>query len=112
MPPIDLKKQVNNTYQYAIGIPEDWKRVVKNGYETYVHPATATSVQIQTSKYTPDILLVSSESESARLLSENYVLQSFQKYDVTTYSIIYQKDNSDNLKTIYIEMTYFDRKIL
>jgi len=110
IPPVDLEKQVNDTYQYVIGIPEDWKRVIKNGYETYVHSATATSVQIQISKYTPDILLVSGESESARLLSENYILYSFQKYDATTYSIIYQKDNSNNTKTIYIEMTYFDRE--
>lgn len=106
---IELEKKMNDEKLYSIGIPSDWKKVIKDGYDTYIHTPSATSVQIQTIKYSPQILLTSAQSINAELMNNNCNLISFEWYNSTTYSCVYEKTNENN-PTTHIETTYFDKQ--
>ena len=50
------KKVVSNTYMnkdidLSMQIPDGWQHVTKDGYDTYVHSASASSIQIQVMAY-------------------------------------------------------------
>ena len=108
-PQYDLVPYINEDYQYTAQIPSDWKKVIKDGYDTFIHSPTATSCQIQTLSYDPSLLLVTSDSLQQELSNAGYILNNFQWTSATQYSVIYQKIKDDNNSCIYIEITDFDR---
>ena len=66
------KEVVSNTYMnkdidLSMQIPDGWQHVTKDGYDTYVHSASASSIQIQVMAYYPMVNNATAES-----LSETY----------------------------------------
>ena len=51
------------TYQdpdtgFSISIPIDWQQVTMDGYQTFIHSASASSIQIQVQDYYPQVNMV------------------------------------------------------
>lgn len=108
-PQYNLVEYTNDEYHYTAQIPTDWTKVIKDGYDTFIHSPTATSCQIQTTTYSPQLLLVTSESVQTELEGAGYVLNNFQWVTSTQYTVIYQKIVNNTSSCIYIEITEFDR---
>ena len=104
----ELNYYEDETYGYAIGIPNDWTRVTKDGYNTFVHSPSGTSLQIQTSDYSPQLLSVNEVSLKTQLENVGCKLLNFNWYDKTTYNVLYEKVVAGN-KIIHAETTFFDR---
>lgn len=110
VPDYGFVTRTNGTYNYSAQVPNDWVEVTKDGFDTYVHSPSATSLQIEVGKYAPTLLQVNAESVQAQLAASELVLTDFAWYSPTQYSTIYQKvTDSDTI--IYIEITSFDRDL-
>ena len=48
---IPLETYTDNKTGFTIGIPEGWQKVIKDGYATFIHSPSATSIQIQIMDY-------------------------------------------------------------
>ena len=109
---VDLTTYLNDEKMYSIGIPPEWTKVIKDGFDTYIHSPSATSVQVQVVDYTPYVLTTTTESVNKELSSNGCELLEFSWYDTTSYLTVYEKSGSNGLKTTYVEATYLDRKTI
>lgn len=75
---------------FKIDIPEGWEKVTKDGYTTYIHTPSASSVQIQVSGYEPAINLVSSDSISSSVVENGYTFINYTRLGNCSYEVIYQ----------------------
>lgn len=98
----------NDKYNYSVQVPEDWTKVTKDGFDTFIHSPSATSLQIEVGKYSPNLLQINETNVNAQLSELGYTLSKFAWYSTTQYSTIYQK-SSDNETILFIEITSFDR---
>jgi len=108
-PTYDLFEFIDEEHFYSIQIPTDWTRVTKDGFNTFVHSPSATSLQIQTIEYSPEFLLISQQSVASELSHLGYKLNSFAWISNTTYTMVYSSGEGAD-QTVYAESTYFDRK--
>ena len=123
---VDLNFYVDEKTGYTIGIPAGWQYVLKNGFVTFVHGASSSSIQIQVIPYTPyltsvsqDLLLEASSEEGvnitnfAWLTNHSYIL-TYEKdvngviYD---YNVHVSFDLSNVIKTIYISRRDYNKEI-
>ena len=82
----------------------DWKRVTKDGFNTFIHSPSATSVQVQTFPYSPDLLSVSKESVEAELSKSGFSLAIPEiKEDCVDEMLV--NLSTDNLETLCKAMT-------
>lgn len=101
---IKVKTYTNEKLSYTIKVPEDWKKIIKDGCDTYIHSPSATSVQIASIKYNPQFLSITAEIMTQEIAKEGGTLTNFMWINPTTYSVVYTKG-----KLIYTEITSFDR---
>lgn len=106
---IKLETIFNAENNFRIGIPKDWRHVVKDGYDTYIHSPSATSVQIQVADYYPQLLTVTQESVFAELNRAGCSLLSFGWESPTSYFSIFTQPTSQEEYLKYIELTSFDK---
>ena len=66
-------------------VPSDWNQVTKDGYPTFIHSASASSLQIQTLDYDPSINNTSEDTISTQIAEDGKTFLSFQKSTDTSY---------------------------
>ena len=52
-PDIDTVIYVDNANNFSLNIPAEWTEVTQDGFETFIHQASGSSVQIQVLPYDP-----------------------------------------------------------
>lgn len=108
-PAVTEKKIPLTTYSVdnlglSYGIPEDWTHVIKDGFDTYIHAPSTSSIQIQISDYVPTVNLLTEQSLNIALTQSGYTLLQFQWLTNASYYLLYTNDT-----TVYIELTNFDK---
>lgn len=104
---IDTITYENTEYGFKVSIPKEWDKVVKDGYDTYIHQASATSIQIQVAPYDPLINMTEAETLSTNLVEEGYTFVNFSKLTSSSYEVLYQKTQQSTYD--YIEDVFWTR---
>ena len=99
---------VNPTTGLSMQVPKDWTYVLKDGADTWVHAASASSVQVQVLDYYPMVNNTTAESLAQSLGSLGYNLTEFERTDETSYYAVYQGAEMNGV-TDYIENVFWDR---
>ena len=86
---LGLETYKSDKLDLSIDIPEGWKKVIKSGYDTFVDPVTASSVQIAIDKYDPSINNMTSDTRGEELSKNGGALVSFTPLTEKSYSDIY-----------------------
>ena len=100
----------NEQYGFSIELPLGWDKVVKDGFDTYIHTPSASSIQIQVLPYEPSINLVSPDTLSTELVEKGYVFVDFIRNTTSSYELLYQ-DQGEVLYD-YIEEVFWSRDCL
>ena len=96
---------------YSIEIPEEWERVTQDGYDTFIHSASGSSVQIQVKDYDPAINNLTAETASTQVAENGYTFVSFEPLENNSYDLRYQ--DMKNSTYDYIEEAFWtERKAL
>lgn len=108
------KKVVSNTYMntdinLSMQIPDGWKHITKDGYDTFVHSASASSIQIQVMNYYPMVNNASADSLSETYSSMGMQITEFEYMSDNSYYVIYQSQGMSGI-TDYIEYVIWDRQ--
>ena len=106
---LGLETYKSDKLDLSIDIPEGWKKVIKSGYDTFVDPVTASSVQIAIDKYDPSINNMTSDTRGEELSKNGGALVSFTPLTEKSYSDIYQTQNLDGVIDFF-EYVIWDRK--
>ena len=93
-------------HHYSIEIPEDWEQVTQDGYDTFIHSASGSSIQVQIKEYDPSVNILNAETVSTQVAEEGYTFVSFEKTDNASYELRYQDLKKSTYD--YIERTYWD----
>ena len=104
---IDMSVYTDNKVGFSISVPSDWNQVTKDGYPTFIHSASASSLQIQTLDYDPSINNTSEDTISTQIAEDGKTFLSFQKSTDTSYEIQYQSHGNSTYD--YVERVYWDR---
>lgn len=103
-----------NTYTlpesgFSVGIPEGWQKVNGNGKISFIHKASASTIEIEESNYNPEIAMTTKESVSTSAIAAGYNFLDFYWIDNSSFVITYTKGTNESLIN-YIETVHFDRK--
>lgn len=104
---VDTEIYTDNEHHFSLSIPTDWEQVTKDGYTTFVHSASASSLQIQVLDYDPLINNYTQESLSSAVVEEGKTFVSYTQKTTSSYELMYQ-DYQNNTYD-YIEEVYWDR---
>lgn len=107
-PDYHFKKHIVANEEAVVYVPEDWTRVTKDGFATFIHSPSATSCQVQAGNYTPSLLLTNASDMQQKASNNGYIMNEFQWLSKTSYYLMYQKMTDDS-STIYYEIVNFDR---
>lgn len=88
-------------------IPSEWERVDEGKIVRFIHRASGTAVQIETSNYYPSINNESSETLSEKITGDGYTFMSFNRYSTHAYEAVYQDKKNSTFD--YIQDTIWDR---
>lgn len=105
---VNLTPYQDETIGFSLGVPEGWQYVLKDGQATFIHQASASSVQINVLPYNPSVLLESQETSYERITAENGALSNFSWLTNDSYVCSYQK-SVNNSAIDYVEYVMFDR---
>ena len=100
---------LNNTIALSMQIPDGWQHVTKDGYDTYIHSASASSIQIQVLSYYPMVNNTSVDSLTETYSARGMTLTEFQYTADNSYYVIYQSQGMSGI-TDYIEYVIWDRQ--
>lgn len=108
------KKVISNTYMNSLinlsmQIPDSWQHIIKDGYDTYVHSASASSIQIQVMSYYPMVNNATVDSLSESYSTRGMEITEFQFLSDNSYYLIYQSKGLSGI-TDYIEYVIWDRQ--
>lgn len=106
---VDSFTYQDETTGLCIAIPDEWQKVTKSGYTTFIHSPTASSIQIQVLDYYPEVNSVSATSVSTEIVSLGGEYLNFYWIDNSSFVTTYKLYNG-SLTTDYIEYTLFDRQ--
>jgi len=90
-------------------VPQGWERVTKDGFDTFVHSASATSLQIQVLDYYPEINNEDADYLSASLAKRGYSIVDYRRTAANNYYVEYQNSNDAGV-TDYITDVIWDRE--
>lgn len=97
----------DNENHFSLEIPADWDKVTKDGFTTFIHSASASSLQIQVSEYDPRINNVTADTISTEVAGKGMTFTDFTRHDNASYQLMYQ--DFKNSTYDYIEEVYWDR---
>lgn len=93
---------------FTVRLPVTWIQVVKDGYPTWIHRESASSIQIQTGKSTPELLKITKESIEQEIESIGGELVQFYWADQWDYVVMYRTFQKSGT-TAHIEVTAFNQ---
>lgn len=91
----------------TIKIPEGWGHVTKDGYDTFIHTPSASSIQLQVMSYYPQVNNVTADSLGEDLLAMGYSILNFSRTDLNSYFVTYQSETSAGVMD-YIDFVIWD----
>ena len=106
--PFDSQAYVNPTVGLALQIPTGWTYVKKSGFDTFVHSATGSSVQVQVMEYYPMVNNATAESLYQTYAEMGLELTEFQQLGDSSYYVVYKGNAMDGV-TDYVERVMWDR---
>lgn len=106
--PFESQDYSNSEIGLTMKVPAGWTYVKKSGYDTFVHNASASSVQVQILSYYPMVNNVTAESLAESYAARGLTLTEFQRETETSYYTICQ-ENGMNGVTDYVERVLWDR---
>lgn len=89
-------------------VPKGWSRVTKDGYDTFIHAASSSSIQVQILSYYPRVNSVTADTISADLDKRGYVLSSFERTGATSYYASYSSAGGGGVTDVF-EVAMWDR---
>ena len=104
---VDTEIYTDNEHHFSLSIPKDWEQVTKDGYPTFVHSASASSLQVQVLDYDPAVNNESQTTLSAKIADDGKTFVNFDKKTTSSYELMYQ--DFQNSTYDYIEEVYWDR---
>lgn len=107
---IDTFIYENEKYGFTIEIPSNWEKVIKDGYDTFIHPASSSSIQIQVQEYDPIINQTSADVLSTQVVDNGYSFVNYTRLTNYSYELLYQ-DTSNNPYD-YIEEVYWNKNAI
>lgn len=102
---IDTFIYENTEYGFTLEIPKGWEKVIQDGYDTYIHTPSSSSIQIQIFPYDAAINNTSQESVSTDVVQKGYTLVSYNRISPSSYELMYQKEKTYD----YIEEVKWSR---
>jgi len=109
VPQIHIVLYENENPSFTIMVPEEWTKIVKGGYATWIDRASASSFQIQIGAYTPDITQVTRDTVGQEIASFGGELVQFYWMDEFNYACLY-RTFTDVGSVANIEITAFNQK--
>lgn len=103
----EMKIITDNELQFSLEVPSDWEEVAKDGYRTFIHRPSASSVQIRTEKYDPAINNADAKALSVSIADSGKTFVGFTKTEPTHYELLYQDYAVSTYD--YMEQVYWDR---
>ncbi len=104
---IETEIYTDSENNLSIAIPVGWQQVTKDGYPTFVHSESASSLQIQVMDYDPEINNITEDSISLTVADNGYTFISYSRLDNSSYELLYQ--DYQNSIYDYIEYVTWDR---
>lgn len=109
---IALEPFIDETCGFSMMIPAGWTRVIQDGYPTYIHAPSSSSIQIRVMEYYPQVNTATVETLQASLAAENKLLVNFYWADNSSYICMYQGTGAGGETMDYIDLVYFDRSFV
>ncbi len=106
---IETELYQNQEAAFTMEVPTGWNYVKKDGYDTYVHSASATSIQFQLLNYYPQVNNATQESLAQTYVSQGMNLIEFAYTANNSYYTICQKQGNTGV-TDYIQTVVWDRQ--
>lgn len=103
----DMQGIEDNTVGLKLSVPMGWRRVIKNGNQTYVDPETAAYVQIQKYDYEPGINNITQADVETQLAEIGAGFVSFTQDGNCGNTVLYQK-MENGIVCDYVEITRVD----
>ena len=104
---IDMSIYTDERNGFSLSIPSDWQQVTKDGYQTFIHAASGSSLQIQVLEYDPSINNVSADTLSTEIAASGKTFSGYTRNTTSSYELLYQ--DYQNSTYDYIEEVYWDR---
>lgn len=83
-----MNKYTGNGYE--VSVPTEWEKVVKDGYDTFIHVPTSASVQLINGDYNPVVNCVTQNSLQKTLQAQGFTLLSFAQTTTSSYEAVYK----------------------
>ena len=106
--PFASQAYVNNEISLSMQIPDGWTYIKKDGFDTFVHGPSASSVQIQVISYYPMVNEATAESLYETYAQRGLELTEFERTSPTSYYVVYKGNGMDGV-TDYVETVMWDR---
>ena len=92
----------------SMQVPEGWTKVIKSGFDTFIHAPSGSSLQIQVLSYDPAINNENEQTESEKCSSIGAELTGFQRTTANSFIASYTKANEAG-ETNYLMDFIWDR---
>lgn len=87
---LELMEYDNEEDGISMCIPTDWNKVIKDGFETYIHSPSGTSVQIQIRGYDPALNNITQTEISADITGQGYSFIAVNFLTSSWYEVLYR----------------------
>lgn len=106
---IETELYQNQEIAFTMEIPAGWNYVKKDGYDTYVHSASASSMQFQLLTYYPQVNNATQEALAQTYAAQGLNLTEFAYTANNSYYTVCQKQSNTGV-TDYIQTVVWDRQ--
>lgn len=104
---IECTSYSDDKLNFVVEIPVGWEKVTKDGFDTFVHAPSSSSIQIQTLPYDPAINNIDDVSIQNQIAADGYAFSSFKRINSSSYQVMYQKQGESLYD--YVETVYWSR---
>lgn len=103
----DTTIYTDEEYHLSMEVPSDWQQITKDGFQTFVHSPSASSIQIQTLDYDPAINMKTAETLSTETAEAGKTFVNYERLSNSSYELQYQ--DFQNSTYDYIEKVFWDQ---
>lgn len=95
----------------SLNVPADWKKIIKDGFTTFIHAQSSTYIQLQSLPYQAGVNNMTEESIRLEIANAGAAFVSFTKDSNCGYTVLYQTKDGETIYD-YIEITRVDRQYI
>lgn len=103
----DTSIYTDEKYHLSMEIPIDWQPITKDGFRTFVHSPSGSSIQIQTLDYDPTVNMKTAESLSTEIAESGKTFVNYERLSNSSYELQYQDFQKSTYD--YIEKVFWDQ---